>query len=338
MQVILALAAALLFTLGTVLQQRAGLQAPGSGSAGLLMRMARQPVWLAGLAADAAGFVAHAAALTVGQLSVVQPLLVVGLVFALPLGARLTGQVVRRADVAAAVAVTAALGAFLVLAAPSGGRDDATPAAWLAAGLPAALACGALVLAARRAGPACRAALLGMATGVLFAFCAALTKTVGDRLGDGFSAVLADWHLYALAGTGFASMTLSQLSLQTGRLAPAVATATALDPLVSVLLGTALLSETLHAGPAATAALLLVLAGGIAVLARPQAYRDDRAPIPAPMASASRCSLPYQSSVAVQRTTPSAVPARTTASSAERRRTPWAQRTPSSAASTHEMP
>ena len=63
-------------------------------------------------------------------------------------------------------------------------------------------------------------------------------------------------------------MTLSQLSLQTGRLAPAVATATALDPLVSVLLGAALLGETLHGGAAAT------------VAAARRARRGDRGPRP----------------------------------------------------------
>ena len=57
--VVLALVAALLFALGTVLQQRAGLEAPSEGaSSGLLLRMARRPVWLAGIAADGLGFVA----------------------------------------------------------------------------------------------------------------------------------------------------------------------------------------------------------------------------------------------------------------------------------------
>ena len=306
--------------------------------------MARRPVWLAGIAADGLGFAAQAVALTTGRLSVVQPLLVAGLVFALPLGAWLTGQVVRRGDVAAALVVTAALGAFLLSADPTGGRDDAPAAAWLAAGIPAALACAALVLAARRAAPGRRAALLGTATGILFALSAALTKATGDRLADGVAAVLGDWHVYALVVVGYASMTLSQLSLQTGRLAPAVATATALDPLVSVLLGAALLGETLHGGAAVTVGLLAVLAAAIAVLARPRrpAYRTaERAPTAAPIASASRCSTPYQPSVASQPSTASAEPARTTRSIAARsglRRSAPAHSTPSSAARTQETP
>jgi drug/metabolite transporter (DMT)-like permease len=70
MEIALALVAALLFALGTVLQQKAGLDdptdtdAPG-GTSGLLLQMARRPVWLAGIAADALGFAAQAVALTI---------------------------------------------------------------------------------------------------------------------------------------------------------------------------------------------------------------------------------------------------------------------------------
>jgi hypothetical protein len=178
--VLLALAAALLFALGTVLQQTAGLKEPevarGSGSV-LLLRIARRPVWLA---ADALGFVAQAVALTIGRLVVVQPVLVFSVVFALPLGALLTGQRVRRADVAAAVVATTALAAFLLVADPSGGRHDAPVGEWIVAGAAFGGVSAALVLAARRrASPAPRAALLGIATALLFGLSAALTKAVG---------------------------------------------------------------------------------------------------------------------------------------------------------------
>ena len=96
--------------------------------------MAKRPVWLAGIAADALGFVAQAAALGIGRLAVVQPLLIASVVFALPLGARFSGQRIRRTDVGAAVLVVAALVAFLLIAEPSGGSDDAPLSEWLVAG------------------------------------------------------------------------------------------------------------------------------------------------------------------------------------------------------------
>src|ERR1700759_1464672 len=150
MDIALALAAALLFALGTVLQQRAGLEAPVEGSSsGLLVQMAKRPVWLFGILADAFGFIAQAAALGFGRLAVVQPLLVSSVVFALPLGARFTGQRVTRLDLGAAVLALPAPVAFLTLAAPSGGRADAPLGDWLIA-IGACLAvCVPLVLAGR---------------------------------------------------------------------------------------------------------------------------------------------------------------------------------------------
>jgi drug/metabolite transporter (DMT)-like permease len=270
--VVLALVAALLFALGTVLQQKAGMDEPSGGSdSGLLLRMARRPVWLAGIAADAFGFVAQAAALTIGRLAVVQPLLVSSLVFALPLGARLTGQRVRRRDVGAAVLVTGALLVFLTVADPSGGRDDAPFEDWIVAIGACAVASIPLLVLARGRSPAQRAALIGTATGILFALSAALTKAVTDRLGEGLEELFLDWRLYALVAVGYVSMTLNQIALTTGVLAAAVATSMAFDPITSVVLGTTLFEESLHetaAGVAAIVASLGAALAGMAVLAR----------------------------------------------------------------------
>lgn len=270
LEIPLALLAALLFALGTVLQQKASLDAPSTAQgshAGLLLRMAARPVWLAGIAADALGFGAQAIALTVGRLAVVQPLLVASVVFALPLGARLTGQRVSRRDVGAAVLVTVALAVFLLVANPSGGRGDAPLSAWLIAG--AALGGGSALLAllARGAPRKRKAALLGAGAGLLFALSAALTKSVGEQVRHGLLGVFADWHLYALALVGYASLTLNQLALATGALAPAIATATALDPLASVVLGIALLGETLATSALGAAVAVTALAAALAGIA-----------------------------------------------------------------------
>lgn len=287
MDIALALAAALFFALGTVLQQKAGLEEPSEGSSSsLLLRMARRPVWLAGIAADAFGFVAQAAALGIGRLAVVQPLLVSSLVFALPLGARLTGQRVRRLDVGAALLVVLALVAFLTVANPSGGRDDAPVGEWLIAGGACVFVCVPLVLLGKRGPAPRRAAMLGVATGILFALSAALTKAVVDELDNGLLDVITGWHLYALIVVGYASMTLNQLALNTGALAPAVATSMAFDPITSVVLGVTVLHESLDASALAVAATLLSLAAavaGMAILARSQSQSQSvQDPVSAP--------------------------------------------------------
>jgi drug/metabolite transporter (DMT)-like permease len=272
MDVALALAAALLFSLGTVLQQQVAARASEEEArgAGFLLRLARRPRWLAGIAADALGFVAQAAALGLGRIVVVQPLLATSVVFALPLGARLEHKPASRVEILAAIVVTAGLAAFLVLADPEGGVEDASTGAWLLSFGAAVVLCGALVLAARGRSPLRRAALLGTAAGILFALSAALTKATVEQLDDGVLEVLAHWHLYALLVVGYVSMTLSQASLQTGALAPAVATQMALDPVASLFLGTLAFDETIHDSAAATVAALIafaVMIAGIAFLA-----------------------------------------------------------------------
>jgi hypothetical protein len=74
----LALLAGFLFAIGTVLQQKGAMEESDSDAlkASFIIRLLRKPVWLTGLVADALGYVAQAAALGVGKLIVVQPLLV----------------------------------------------------------------------------------------------------------------------------------------------------------------------------------------------------------------------------------------------------------------------
>ena len=272
MQVVLALISALLFAIGTVLQQKAGMGALASGtSSGLLVRMARDRLWLGGIACDIGGFIAQAAALRLGQLAVVQPLLVLSVVFALPLGARLSDQSVGRREAAAAALVVAALAGFLAIAHPSGGRSQVSLSAWVVAGVACAAVCAPLLLLGRRGPAARRAALLGAAAGVLFALSAALTKSVVDELHLGVLHVITSWEPYALLGVGYVSMTLNQLALNTRALAATIASSTTLDPIVSVALGLALFDEQLHAsGPQAVVAFAALAAAfvGVAVLAR----------------------------------------------------------------------
>jgi drug/metabolite transporter (DMT)-like permease len=264
--VTLAFVAALLFSLGTVLQQQvaATTSEQESEGAGFLLKLARRPRWLAGIASDGLGFVCQAGALAAGRLVVVQPILATSLVFALPLGARLNHRPVRRQAMAAAAAVTGGLAAFLVLADPSGGKDDASTGAWIVSFAVSAVVCGGLVVAGRGRPAAPRAALFGAAAGILFGLAAALTKATVERLDDGVPAVLGDWHLYALIAIGWVGMTLSQRSFQAGALAPAAATQMSLDPVASLLLGTLAFDETIHDS---TAGLIAALAGVVVMLA-----------------------------------------------------------------------
>jgi len=271
----LALFGGFLFAFGSVLQQKGAMEEPDASAlkVGFLLRLLRRPIWLVGVIVDAAGYVAQAAALGLGKLVVVQPLLVSSVVFALPLGVWLTHQRVGRREIGGAIAVVAGLTAFMVVANPSGGRADAPGLQWAIAGA----VCGgaAIVLAAIgwRRRPGMKAALTGSAAGILFGFVAALTKATVLRFDDGAAAVFLDWHIYTLVAASLVGFTLVQVSLQTGALAPAIATTMVFETVVGVVVGLTLLDEELHTetwGLAVAAFGLALMVGGLVALARSQ--------------------------------------------------------------------
>ena len=98
----LALTAAFLFAVAATLQQKGALNLGGVSlaSPASLLRLVGQTMWLLGTLALLVGYVFQAAALDRGRLSIVQPLLVTTVVFALPLGYFLTAQHVGRREVA----------------------------------------------------------------------------------------------------------------------------------------------------------------------------------------------------------------------------------------------
>jgi drug/metabolite transporter (DMT)-like permease len=285
MDIVLALTAAFLFGVGTVLQQRAAMQVPDDEvmKAGLLVRLAKQPVWLAGIVADALGFAAQAVALAIGRIVVVQPLLATTVVFALPLGAKLDKRRLARTEILGAVAVVGGVAAFLVVANPTDGVDNPELGVWLVSGAVCAGVSACLVLLSRGRPPGLKATFLGSAAGVLFAFTAVLTKAVADQLGEGIFTVFTHWNLYALAAAGWAGTTVSSAALQTGALAPAAATQMSLDPVASIALGVFAFDEQLH-DTAFGAALALVgfavMVAGLVVLSRSQSSREGNKIVP----------------------------------------------------------
>jgi drug/metabolite transporter (DMT)-like permease len=282
--VVLALAAAFFFALGLVLQEKAASEQPSkSVGAGLLARLAAQPIWLLGLLAQGVGFIAQAIALGIGRMVVVQPLLVATIVFALPLGRVIEKRPIRRSDLIGAALVTGGLGALLVVSKPSAGKDDASLLAWAVIGGGAVGVAVLLFALARRRGSTVRAGLLGTAGGILFGLAAALTKTTVSLLDDGIGAVLWDWHVYVLAIISVAAFWLEQAALQTAALAAAVATTMAFDPLSSLVFGIVLFDESLHESVAGYTISLLSLAAALAGLVILARAKGEEAP-PRPVA------------------------------------------------------
>ena len=182
----------------------------------LVLRLARRPVWLLGVASMILGFVFQISALRFGPLALVQPILALELLFAFGYMAVIGRRVkVRRRDWLAAVAMSAGIGLFLGLAAPSGGRLHAPGSSWWLAGLSTlGIVLLLLTMAAGRgnrprASRSRRAAVLGCATGIAWGFVAAVIKELSSHLGAGLGAIASSWSLYVLLVVGAATMLLS---------------------------------------------------------------------------------------------------------------------------------
>jgi drug/metabolite transporter (DMT)-like permease len=290
MDIVLAIVAAFLFGVGTVLQQRAAMQVPDEEAmkAGLLVRLAKQPVWVAGIVIDALGFVAQAVALAIGRIVVVQPLLATAVVFALPFGARLDKRRLTHGEIVGAAAVVGGVAAFVVVANPTGGVDNPKFGVWLWTFGVCAGVSALLILLSRGRPAGVKASLLGSAAGILFALSAVLTKAVADQLDEGIVEIFTHPHIYTLVAVGWVSMTVSSQALQTGALAPAAATQMSLDPVASVALGVFAFDESLHdtfIGGAVALVGFAVMIAGLVLLSRSQSSpeRNKLVPTKAPM-------------------------------------------------------
>ena len=275
--ILLALAASFCTATASVCQRLGAKTSPVNGfDVWLIFRLARRPVWLLGLASMILGFVFQISALRFGPLALVQPILALELLFVFAYMAAIGrhGRVKRR-DWLAAVAMSAGLGVFLLLASPSGGRLQAPGPWWWLAGLSSlGIVLLALVLAiglGRRPGMSRsrRAALLGAATGISWGFTAAVIKELSSRLGDGIGAIFASWPPYVLVVVGAATMVLASHALAAGPLAASQPGFTILDPLSAGLLGMFLFREHIQAaipyltGEATALAIVIVGATGL---------------------------------------------------------------------------
>ena len=278
----LALVAAFLFALAATLQQKGALNLPTISLADpmSLVRLLGEKMWLLGTLALFAGYLFQAGALDRGRLSIIQPLLVTTVVFALPLGYFLTRQHVGRREVIGAIVIIIGLGLFVYFGDPAGGNENAPNSEWaIAIGLLVVLS--VLLLVFGSGGDlSTKAAVYGTVAGLLFGLSSALTKPTLDYLHESVGTMLSHWECYALAVAGVLGFVLQQVSLGTGRLAPSVATVSVANPLVGILFGILLLDERLSR-PAwhvfiAVIGLAVALAGAVIISLAREATKRSR--------------------------------------------------------------
>jgi drug/metabolite transporter (DMT)-like permease len=282
MTVALALLAGLSYAGAAVLQQRvASAQPPElSLSPRLLLAVVRRPLWLLGIAFDVGGYLFEAAALHGASVALVGPLMVTGLLWALPFSTIGTGQRVTRRELVPALAVVVGLALFVQVGSPSGNRSTASAAAWIAVGVIVAGIAGPLVVLARRTLGSRRALYLGVATGVVYSFTAVLTKATVDLLDDGIGALFTHWQLYVLLAVSFVGLLLNQSAFQAGHVAASLPAISVVNPFLASIFGITMFGEHLDAhGPLAVSVTVIAIAAmiiGTITLARsPLVAHDD---------------------------------------------------------------
>jgi hypothetical protein len=290
-----AVVGAALMGLASAAQAKAAHQVPEGKTLhpGLLVDLARRPLWLVGIGATIAGLVLQVLALGFGPLMLVQPLLVTALPFASGFSAWLSHRAADRVVVLGTLVCVAGLSAFLALARPTGGSNELVgnlgPLA-VVLGLIALLGLG---LSTVLRGPG-RVLGLALATGVFYGVTAGLMKVVAGQLRLGAWVPFTHWALYVVCVIGPIGFLLSQNTFQQGRMiSPALAVITTSDPLIGVAIGMGWMGESAATGAGVLAGELVaaaVIVAGIAILA----HRSSHLVAPAPTSAAGSRAHPLQ--------------------------------------------
>ena len=249
---VLALAASLFFAAAYVLQYHEAHEAPQGLflSWRLLVELARHRIWVGGIIAMFVGDGLQAWALAEGSLAVVEPMLTVSLLFALPISAAWRRERLRAMEWTGAVLVSAGLGILLGVGSPTAGRADMPQYEWLLLTLAAWGLALFLVAAGQRAPwPSYKAALIGGGAGVLFGLQDALTRYCLHWIGRDFAHLALSWQPYVLLVTAVYGLVLAQSSYEAGSLTAALPPMTVGEPVIGMLIGIVALNEQLNNAP-----------------------------------------------------------------------------------------
>jgi len=217
--VVAALCSAATFAVGSALQHRAA-SAVSTEESGqrVIARLLRRRSWVFGLVLSAVAFGLHALALSRGELALVQPVIVSGIVFAVLFRAALDRHLPSRPVVGWLILTWAGLALFVVVrssrSAPAQGVSHEI--AFVVVGVAVA---GLITIAAGKVKADRNAGLLlGAAAGTLFGLVAGLLKLVTVQAQSGLGHALAHWSLWVLIVVGAGAVLLNQRAYQNARL------------------------------------------------------------------------------------------------------------------------
>lgn len=245
--VLFALASALTIAWGTVVRHRIAEQAPGDGSTlknAPILTVISRPLWWAGTGTALLGYFLQTVALGFGTLLVVQPVLVLSLMFTLPLSALYDGRRISKTETFWSGALTVAVTVLVLLGRPLPGLTHPPLDRWVPALAIGIIAMAALERFAHMRPNHEKALLLGIVTGALFGYVAVLSKAAVEIFQHyGFLGLLTNWEGYALVLGATLGTAVQQSSFNAGALKNSLPAMTIAEPIVAFALGYVVLGE-----------------------------------------------------------------------------------------------
>lgn len=267
--VALAIAAALLFALSAAWQQSAARSNALANSHRLrLLVLVRDRLWLAGFLANLAGFAAHAFALRLGSIAIVQALLVLQLLFALPIGAARRHRRPLHLDWIGTGLVCVGLALVVVQYVPRGPVvSDRLPLAAAVAVAAIAVLLGAAQLTPR---PQVKTGLTAVAAGFCFTTTAVLLTLATAELPH------VGWPALLIVGSTLTGGWLVQKAFASGSLPTALTAMTITDPILSYVAGLTLFDVDVNPQFVPLAATAVLVISGVVLLANSPTIYDER--------------------------------------------------------------
>lgn len=264
--VLFALSSALVTALSTSVQHQVAGAAPSSvsGAWGLLWHLTHRPWWLVGQSLGLLGFAFHALALFNGPIALVQPIIITGIVFAVPVRAAISRQWPERREVGAVLLTAAALVAFLLASDPSEGTGSPVGPVFLMLVGGSALVGFSVFALARRMRPGTEQAfLMGAGAGFLFGLVAVLLKAAERQLTEGgLVQMVTTWPLYAVFAVGISGVALNQVAYRSARLSASMPVLNVVNILLGLSFGYLVFQEV----PRLTPLAVVVELAGLATL------------------------------------------------------------------------